>query len=908
MAEVDVAGLSAGTTHTGVTGGGSVPTARRYSLGIVQPGGAGGDAGGAKVLSAKSELKDALTAFQQTFVMCDATKPDNPIMFASEGFYQMTGYTTQETIGKNCRFLQGAETDKAEIAKLRAAVAAGESWCGRLLNYKKDGSPFWNLLTVSPVKDDNGTVVKFIGMQVEVTKYTEGAKDKETRPNALPVSLIKYDAGGGTKLETSQNRILSTPFPAQYLSWWLKKPPLSSLRCPLTFPFSPLFSPNSRSSPNTARQREEAESTVSELVAEVGNKSLQAEGGEAEGGTQPPKAEGEGSGGAAVGADGKGSERRKSGLMSLLSKKERSEPAMEAVEEEDEGDHKARRGLDLATTLERIQKNFVITDPRLPENPIIFASDDFLELTEYSREEILGRNCRFLQGPDTDPKTVQRIRDAIKKEEDITVQLLNYTKSGKQFWNLFHLQAVRDNKGMLQYFIGVQLDASQYVDPSILGLQEKLATEGEKIVLEAANNVEGAVRELADPGAAAGDLWAEHTAPVAIKPHKTGDPAWQAIQEVIKKDGKLSLKHFRPIKPLGAGDTGSVHLVELRDTTRLFAMKAMDKEVMVNRNKVHRACTERDILGKIDFPFLPTLYASFQTATHVCLITEFCAGGELYGILEKQKGKRLPEAAARFFVAEVLLALEYLHCQGVVYRDLKPENVLVQESGHAMLTDFDLSFSTECNPKLEFPPVPPDFEKRKKKAAQVGCGGATKGPSPTELELELLPVLVAEPEATSNSFVGTEEYIAPEIISGTGHSSPVDWWTFGIFLYELLYGRSPFRGRNRQRTFTNVLTKDLAFPANPPVSDEAKDLMRKLLQRDPADRLGAKHGAIEIRSHPFFKSIEWPLIRDMKPPQLDVPVKAISAEAEEGRPSTAEEEMDWDENEARPSTSLDYGY
>ncbi|CAI5966590.1 unnamed protein product, partial [Closterium sp. NIES-65] len=802
------------------------------------------------------------------------------------------------------RFLQGEETDKAEIAKLRAAVAAGESWCGRLLNYKKDGSPFWNLLTVSPVKDDNGTVVKFIGMQVEVTKYTEGAKDKETRPNALPVSLIKYDGTGKYSFEAPQKR----EEPERTVSKLVvevgnRSIPLLGL---LTSPF--LFTRPAIPPPNTARQREEAESTVSELVAEVGNKSLQAEGGEAEGGTQPPKAEGEGSGGAAVGADGKGSERRKSGLMSLLSKKERSEPAMEAVEEEDEGEHKARRGLDLATTLERIQKNFVITDPRLPENPIIFASDDFLELTEYSREEILGRNCRFLQGPDTDPKTVQRIRDAIKKEEDITVQLLNYTKSGKQFWNLFHLQAVRDNKGMLQYFIGVQLDASQYVDPSIHGLQEKLATEGEKIVLEAANNVEGAVRELADPGAAAGDLWAVHTAPVAMKPHKTGDPAWQAIQEVIKKDGKLSLKHFRPIKPLGAGDTGSVHLVELRDTNRLFAMKAMDKEVMVNRNKVHRACTERDILGRIDFPFLPTLYASFQTATHVCLITEFCAGGELYGILEKQKGKRLPEAAARFFVAEVLLALEYLHCHGVVYRDLKPENVLVQESGHAMLTDFDLSFSTECKPKLEFPPVPPDFEKRKKKAAQVGCGGATKGPSPSELELELLPILVAEPEATSNSFVGTEEYIAPEIISGTGHSSPVDWWTFGIFLYELLYGRSPFRGRNRQRTFTNVLTKDLAFPANPPVSDEAKDLMRKLLQRDPADRLGAKHGAIEIRAHPFFKSIEWPLIRNMKPPQLDVPVKAISAEAEEGRPSTAEEEMDWDENEARPSTSLDYGY
>ncbi|CAI6005280.1 unnamed protein product, partial [Closterium sp. NIES-64] len=800
MAEVDVAGLSAGTTHTGVTGGGSVPTARRYSLGIVQPGGAGGDAGGAKVLSSKSELKDALTAFQQTFVMCDATKPDNPIMFAISkaevaevaelragrgqgkavaewwwGELVRTALDLPHSIlprypplfpptaplslpcpfpsaRSHSRFLQGEETDKAEIAKLRAAVAAGESWCGRLLNYKKDGSPFWNLLTVSPVKDDNGTVVKFIGMQVEVTKYTEGAKDKETRPNALPVSLIKYDAGGGG-----------------------------------------------------------------------GNKSLQAEGGEAEGGTQPPKAEGEGSGGAAVGADGKGSERRKSGLMSLLSKKEGAEPAMEALEE-DEGGHKARRDGGLTNHDSHIFPPPPCPSARFQQEGAIFASDDFLELTEYSREEILGRNCRFLQGPDTDPKTVQRIRDAIKKEEDITVQLLNYTKSGKQFWNLFHLQAVRDNKGMLQYFIGVQLDAShmlqyligvqldasqcvdpsihpcrhpihpfsplyttfhpfppilsstghaavlhqsaagrlsgmlqyfigvqldasQYVDPSIHGLQEKLATEGEKIVsaalpctsshsqyvdpsihglqeklategkkieklategekieklaiegekivsaaccqdicqtvLEAANNVEGAVRELADPGAAAGDLWAVHTAPVAMKPHKTGDPAWQAIQEFAMKamDKEVMVMMDCPPLPMLAPLSPLVHLVELRDTNRLFAMKAMDKEVMVNRNKVHRACTERDILGRIDFPFLPTLYASFQTATHVCLITEFCAGGELYGILEKQKGKRLPEAAARFFVAEgkclpeaaarffvaeVLLALEYLHCHAL---------------------------------------------------------------------------------------------------------------------------------------------------------------------------------------------------------------------------------------------------
>lgn len=108
-----------------------------------------------------------------------------------------------------------------------------------------------------------------------------------------------------------------------------------------------------------------------------------------------------------------------------------------------------RRGIDLATTIERIDRNFVITDPRLPDNPIIFASDDFLELTEYSREEILGHNCRFLQGRDKDQNTVQQIRDSIRENRDITVQLLNYTKSGKPFWNLFHLQAMRDQKVVL---------------------------------------------------------------------------------------------------------------------------------------------------------------------------------------------------------------------------------------------------------------------------------------------------------------------------------------------------------------------------------------------------------------------------------------------------------------------------
>nr|AML78094.1 putative LOV domain-containing protein [Euploca filiformis] len=210
---------------------------------------------------------------------------------------------------------------------------------------------------------------------------------------------------------------------------------------------------------------------------------------------------------------------RKSGRASFLGSKGRkssniqkleSQPSIEPeilmtkdIERTDSWDHSERerdirQGIDLATTLERIEKNFVITDPRLPDNPIIFASDSFLELTEYTREEILGRNCRFLQGPETDQATVQKIRDAIKEQREITVQLINYTKSGKKFWNLFHLQPMRDQKGELQYFIGVQLDGSDHVEPLRNRLSERTELKSAKVVKATAENVDEAVRELPD--------------------------------------------------------------------------------------------------------------------------------------------------------------------------------------------------------------------------------------------------------------------------------------------------------------------------------------------------------------------------------------------------------------------------
>nr|AML79270.1 putative LOV domain-containing protein [Cercocarpus ledifolius] len=796
-----------------------------------------------------NELKTALATLQQTFVVSDATKPDCPIMYASSGFFSMTGYSSKEVIGRNCRFLQGPETDRDEVDKIRDAVTNGESYCGRLYNYKKDGTPFWNLLTITPIKDEKGKTIKFIGMQVEVSKYTEGVNDKELRPNGLPKSLIRYDARQKEKALGSIKEVVQTV-----------KHPRSHIQ---------------DASHDTTSNQEEQDNMKLDYVlpksAAVASMSTP--------GRQTPQSDVKGDAPCKGSSLDGGKLSRKSGRFSSTAFKTRSlssasmhekEPIVEpevlmtkdieCVDSWDstERERDMRQGIDLATTLERIEKNFVISDPRLPDNPIIFASDSFLELTEYTREEILGRNCRFLQGPETDQATVSKIRDAIREQREITVQLINYTKSGKKFWNLFHLQPMRDHKGELQYFIGVQLDGSGHVEPLRNRLSERTELESSKVVKATAENVNEAVRELPDANLRPEDLWAIHSQPVLPRPHKKDSPSWIAIKEITARGEKIGLHHFKPIKPLGCGDTGSVHLVELKGTGELYAMKAMEKSIMLNRNKVHRACTEREIISLLDHPFLPTLYTSFETSTHVCLISDFCTGGELFALLDKQPMKLFKEESARFYAAEVVIGLEYLHCLGIIYRDLKPENILLQKDGHIVLTDFDLSFMTSCKPQIIRHQMP---KNRRRSRSQ---------PPPT---------FFAEPITQSNSFVGTEEYIAPEIITGANHSSAIDWWALGILLYEMLYGRTPFRGKNRQRTFANILHKDLTFPSSIPVSLPARQLINALLQRDPASRLGSNAGANEIKEHPFFRGINWPLIRCMSPPPLDVPLQPIGKDA-----------------------------
>lgn len=379
------------------------------------------------------------------------------------------------------------------------------------------------------------------------------------------------------------------------------------------------------------------------------------------------------------------------------------------------------------------------------------------------------------------------------------------------------------------------------------------------------------------------------------RPHMSNDLRWDAIRCAQRQHGCMGMRHFKLHKKLGCGDIGTVYLAELIGTSCLFALKVMDNDFLVGRKKMPRAQTEREIMQMLDHPFLPTLFAHFTTDKFSCLVMEYCPGGDLHVLRQKQPSRFFSEQAARFYVAEVLLALEYLHMLGVVYRDLKPENILVREDGHIMLSDFDLSLRCAVNPMVVKSCSPVEEPPPKKASSpcseasciepfclhpswQVSCftprllsvaAKSRKIKSDLAAQVSPMPQLVVEPTgARSNSFVGTHEYLAPEIIKGEGHGSSVDWWTFGIFLFELLYGRTPFKGSGNDETLSNVVSQSLRFPGYPVVSFHARDLIRGLLVKEPDNRLGAVKGAAEIKQHPFFEGLNWALIRCAIPPEL----------------------------------------
>ncbi|XP_077211647.1 protein kinase PINOID 2-like [Tasmannia lanceolata] len=373
------------------------------------------------------------------------------------------------------------------------------------------------------------------------------------------------------------------------------------------------------------------------------------------------------------------------------------------------------------------------------------------------------------------------------------------------------------------------------------------------------------------------------------KPHKANQAHWEAMRRL--RGQQVGLDQFQLLHRLGRGDLGSVYLCRQRNPVVglpecLYAMKVVDREALSVRNKLQRADMEKEILGMLDHPFLPTLYAHFHASHYSCLVMEFCPGGDLHALRQRQQGKRFNLSSTKFYAAEVLLALEYLHMMGIVYRDLKPENVLVREDGHIMLSDFDLSLKCDVVPKLLIVmDDPKGMEKTIKKGSTPSCTApmrpllscfSTSKKATIKRELpELDSELVAEPiNARSKSFVGTHEYLAPEVISGSGHGSAVDWWTLGVFLFELLYGTTPFKGESNDRTLINIIKQPLNFPRivlNSKDLEEmgkVQDLISKLLVKNPKKRIGSFKGSAEIKRHDFFKGVNWALIRSVRPPEV----------------------------------------
>lgn len=274
------------------------------------------------------------------------------------------------------------------------------------------------------------------------------------------------------------------------------------------------------------------------------------------------------------------------------------------------------------------------------------------------------------------------------------------------------------------------------------------------------------------------------------------------------RKAKLTPESFRIVRLLGHGSFGKVYQVIKRDTKRTYAMKVLSKQLLISQNEVAHTLSERNVLvHTLSNPFIVTLKFSFQTADHLFLVMDYIPGGELFTYLQKEQ--YFDEARARFYIAELVLALEHIHAHQVVYRDLKPENILLDAQGHVALTDFGL-----CK----------------------------------ELKRD---------NDTTSTFCGTSEYLAPEMVRQEPYTKTVDWWALGILLYEILTGGPPFHSVHLDVLYRKICKAPLKFPSHPPLSPEAKDLICRLLDRNPETRLGAKHDAQEIKEHEFFKDVQW---------------------------------------------------
>ena len=298
-----------------------------------------------------------------------------------------------------------------------------------------------------------------------------------------------------------------------------------------------------------------------------------------------------------------------------------------------------------------------------------------------------------------------------------------------------------------------------------------------------------------------------------------------------KSRQKQTIYDYESITIIGRGAFGEVHVCREKKTGKIVAVKKIKKELLAKKNQIIHIRNEQLFMSKVKSPWIVELYASFQEDDYLYLIMEFLPGGDFMNLLiEKDK---LTEEEARFYIAELILAVESIHKLDCIHRDIKPDNILIDKDGHIKLSDFGLAKVSDNLNSIKDENFNPKKMTHKK----------------------------------LYSCVGTAYYVAPEVLIKKGYSQEIDWWSVGVIFFEMLVGYAPFCAQETQEVCFKVLDwrKYLKVPPEVKLTDEAMDLIKSMIN-DPNQRLG-RNGVDEIKAHPFFKGVDWENIRNtMKPP------------------------------------------
>jgi len=289
--------------------------------------------------------------------------------------------------------------------------------------------------------------------------------------------------------------------------------------------------------------------------------------------------------------------------------------------------------------------------------------------------------------------------------------------------------------------------------------------------------------------------------------------------ESIDFTQEIELSHFQLLRSVGKGAFGKVRVVQHKENKKLFALKYINKEKCIKMHAVQNIIQERNLLEEINNPFICNLRYAFQDDENMFMVIDLMLGGDLRFHLNRMQ--TMTEEMVKFYVMEVSSGLAYLHGKHIVHRDLKPDNVLLSETGHAHLTDFNIAVHFQDDQPLR-------------------------------------------------AVAGSMAYMAPEVLSKKGYFSAVDWWSLGVMMYELLYGKRPFRAKTNQELTHAIIHDQVQYPAHSSISPECINVMKAFIERNVSKRLGALEagGFEKIKQHPYFSNVDWVKLenKELTPP------------------------------------------